>query len=201
MSNFNSEKNKINKKVSEEEVIVEEQVDEQVIATEEFADLFHQYMPLVRKLWQFYYVADLELDDWIQEASMVFLKVLKSYKGETREQLGGFFKQSLVNRILDLYRSRQANKRIPEGKLSALTDDYNELVRDTKWGEPEDISFCQQCLRRLMEELSDFERDVLVSLHQGYTTDELAEKMNCSKRKIQSSLSRSRMKLLKIMKQ
>ena len=167
----------------------------------QFEELFRRYQPLVRKLWQRYFVPDLEFADWEQEARLVLLKVVKSYLGTTPGQFSGFLKQSLVNRILDFYRARQATKRIPAGLMASLTEDFSDSLRDKRMGQPDEISFCQQSFHELVCECSSFEREVLYAIHQGYSTGELAVELGCSKRKIQSALSRTRIKLLKIMKQ
>lgn len=168
---------------------------------EQFEELFRRYRPLVRKLWQRYFVPDLEFADWEQEARLVLLKVVKSYRGTTPGQFSGFLKQSLVNRILDFYRARQATKRIPAGLMASLTEDFSDSLRDKRRGQPDEISFCQQSFHELVCECSIFEREVLYAIHQGYSTSELAIELGCSKRKIQSALSRTRIKLLKIMEQ
>lgn len=171
----------------------------QTINEQEFEELFRQYRPLVRKLWQRFFVPDLELADWEQEARLVMIKVLRSYRGTTQGQFSGFSKQSLINRILDLYRARQASKRIPAGMVASLTEDFTDLLRDQRWGQPDEISFCQHCFHQLIRECSYFEREVLYCIHRGYSTTEVATKMGCSKRKVQSAMSRTRNKLLKIM--
>lgn len=174
----------------------QERIDEK-----QFEELFRRYQPLVRKLWQRYFVPDLEFADWEQEARLVMLKVVKSYRGTTPGQFSGFLKQSLINRILDFYRARQATKRIPAGLMASLTEDFSDSLRDKRWGQPDEISFCQRSFHKLVCECSHFEREVLYAIHQGYSTGEAANKMGCSKRKIQSALSRTRIKLLKIMEE
>lgn len=43
-------------------------IQAQVGNEDKFIALFNCYSSLVERLWQKYYVADLELDDWRQEA-------------------------------------------------------------------------------------------------------------------------------------
>ncbi|KRM29628.1 RNA polymerase sigma factor [Limosilactobacillus panis] len=170
------------------------------LSDEEFILLFRQYLPLVRRIWQHYYVPGLELADWEQEAQLVLIKVIRSYTGTNDSQFGGFYKQSLVNKILDLYRARQARKRIPAGKVAPLNDDFAEILNDPHQIQPEDTIYCHYCIRKLMQSCSAFERTVLISYQKGYSTNELAAVLNCSKRQVQSAMSRSRQKLLHILK-
>ncbi len=167
----------------------------------EFQALFKQYWPLVRRLWQEYYVADLELDDWHQEAEIVLVRVLKGYRGGSMIKFAGFYKQSLINRLLDLYRARQACKRIPASQLSSLGDEDANLLVDGHHDRPEDIVYCQKCLAAFMQRCSNLERQVIILLHQGASIAEIEEKLGCDERKIRSALTRSRRKLIAELRQ
>lgn len=164
--------------------------------SEEFQRLFMQYWPLIRRLWQKYYVADLELDDWRQEARLVMLRVLATYQGQSLVQFSGFYKQSLTNRILDLYRARQARKRIPADQLASLGNEETDTIIDLHRNRPDDIVYCQKCLEAFMKNCSDFERQVVAHLHRGDSIQQLAEAFHCNERKIRSALTRSRRKLI-----
>lgn len=67
-------------------------IQAQVGNEDKFIALFNCYSSLVERLWQKYYVADLELDDWRQEAQLVLLKVIYSYRGTDINQFSGFYK-------------------------------------------------------------------------------------------------------------
>lgn len=164
--------------------------------SEDFDTLFNRYWPLVRKIWQQYHVTDLELDDWIQESQLVMVRVLKSYEGNNIGKFSGFYKQSLVNRILDIYRARQAHKRIPAAQLAPLDKDCFEIA-DQHQGIPDDIVYCHHCLEEFMQDCSAFERQVVALLHAGNNLGEIAECLHCNERKVQSALTRSRRKLIK----
>lgn len=161
-------------------------------------EIFQRYRPLIIKLWQRYYVSGLELADWEQEARPVILRVLELYRGDGKDQFSGFLKQSLVNRILDLYRARQAHKRIPAEKIGALTPESEEMLQEQPWRQPEELVHGHFCLRQLIAACSPFERQVLISYNQGYSTDEVAERLRCTKRQVQSAMGRSRRKMLEI---
>ena len=167
----------------------------------EFQELFNQYWPLVRRLWQEYYVADLELEDWRQEAEVVLMRVLKGYRGASSTKFAGFYKQSLINRLLDLYRARQAGKRIPASQLSSLGDEEANLLVDGHHDRPEDIVYCQKCLMAFMQRCSSFERQVIILLHQRESLEELEIVLECDERKIRSALTRSRRKLIAELRQ
>lgn len=176
-------------------------VDARAGKDKEFQALFNQYWPLVRRLWQEYYVADLELEDWHQEAEMVLMRVLERYRGGSMNSFAGFYKQSLINRLLDLYRARQAYKRIPASQLSSLGDEDANLLVDGRRNRPEDIVYCQKCLENFMQRCSTFERQVIILLHQGDSIADLESKLNCDERKIRSALTRGRRKLIAELRQ
>lgn len=176
-------------------------VDARAGKDKEFQALFNQYWPLVRRLWQEYYVADPELEDWHQEAEMVLMRVLERYRGGSMNSFAGFYKQSLINRLLDLYRARQAYKRIPASQLSSLGDEDANLLVDGRRNRPEDIVYCQKCLENFMQQCSTFERQVIILLHQGDSIADLESKLNCDERKIRSALTRGRRKLIAELRQ
>ena len=167
----------------------------------EFQALFNQYWPLVRRLWQEYYVADLELEDWRQEAELVMMRALDRYQGGSLTRFTGFYKQSLINRLLDLYRARQAYKRIPASQLSSLGEEDGDRLVDGHHNRPEDIIYCQFCLEAFMQRCSPFERQVISRLHQGASIKELKGQLGCDERKIRSALTRGRRKLVAELRQ
>lgn len=165
---------------------------------DQFISLFNCYSSLVKRLWQKYYIADLELEDWCQEAQLVLLKVIYSYRGKDIQQFSGFYKQSLVNRLLDLYRARQANKRIPADQLDSLGEYSCEVIAKDETSLEEIVS-CHRSIREIIRVSSPFERRVLSLIVTGKSMDYVCRELHCNKRQVQSSLSRSRTKLIKIL--
>ena len=53
-------------------------IQAQVGNEDKFMALFDCYSSLVKRLWQKFYIADLEFEDWDQEAQLVLLKVFIS---------------------------------------------------------------------------------------------------------------------------
>lgn len=170
----------------------------QVGNEDQFMALFDCYSSLVKRLWQRFYIADLELEDWEQEAQLVLLKVIYSYNGKDINQFSGFYKQSLINRLLDLYRARQADKRIPVDQLDSLGESDSETMIG---GEIllEDIVYCHKSIKEIIRVSSSFERDVLALIVTGKSVEYVCRKLRCSKRQVQGALSRARTKLIKIL--
>lgn len=165
---------------------------------DKFMALYDCYSSLVKRLWQRYYITELEFEDWCQEAQLVLLKVIYSYDGRDIHQFSGFYKQSLVNRLLDLYRSQQANKRIPVEQLELLGGSSNEELLEGE-NSPEGIVCCHQSIEEIIRISSPFERRVLSMIVTGKSIKNVCRELHCSKRQVQSSLSRSRTKLVRIL--
>lgn len=166
----------------------------------DFAELFHRYRPLVRRLWQQHFIAGFELADWEQEAKVVLMDVLKSYQDQCPQMFTGFFKRCLTNRIRDVRRQSRANKRIPAHQVLPMDNNFTESVSDSLCGEPDEIVYCHQSIASLLENCSPFECRVLGYLHSGYSLSETARRLNCSKRSVQSAVHRCHAKMLAILK-
>ncbi|KRL28528.1 RNA polymerase, sigma-24 subunit, ECF subfamily protein [Limosilactobacillus frumenti DSM 13145] len=166
---------------------------------ESFTKLFVRYEPLIRKVWRQHYGAEIEYADWKQEAFIILFRVLEMYPQLDCHQFGSYYKRSLIHRHLDLCRNRQANKRIPQNSLFDLSDYLEELAIHTANDTVEEISYCHFCLQELIRASSSFEREVLMLLNSGQTTDQVSTQLNCSRRKVESAVNRLRLKTLQIM--
>lgn len=162
-------------------------------------DLFEQFQPLVRHLWQKYYTADIEAEDWQQEALIVLFKVVRSYQDIDVAKFSGFYKQSLENRMLDFYRIRQARKRIPAKELAEMSDLMEEMLTHSNYCPVDEIAHCHACLNELFNNCSPFEREVLTLINEGRATREISLLLACKKRKVESAITRLRSKLVQIL--
>ena len=165
--------------------------------SEAFEKLYRRYWPLIRRLWQRYPIANLEMADWEQEAQLVILEALRLYQGENPRQFSAFLKECLTHRICDLYRKSKANKRIPADQLLPLMDTFANNLVDRLHSSPDEIVYCHDIIGRFMEDCSKFECQVLAYLHCGYSVEEAAQHFDCTKRSIQGALSRCHSKLNK----
>lgn len=165
---------------------------------DKFMALFDCYSSLVKRLWQKYYIADLEFEDWCQEAQVVLLKVIYSYDGRDIQQFSGFYKQSLINRLLDFCRARQAGKRIPVDQLDFLGESDSQVIL-CRGILLEDIVYCHRCIDEIIRISSPFEREVLALIVTGKSIEYVCQKLQCNSRQVQSALSRTRNKLKRIL--
>ena len=165
-----------------------------------FIGLFARYQPLIRKVWQSYYGAEMEFSDWKQEAFIILFRVLQAYPNLESYQFGSFYKQSLNNRMVDLCRSRQANKRIPQQSLADLNNYLEEVATKATSGAVEEITHCHFCLQELVRSCSAFECRVLMLLNSGHTAEQVSLELSCSRRQVESAINRLRLKTIQILK-
>lgn len=164
-----------------------------------FIELFAQYQPLIMRVWQKYYGAEIELADWKQEAFIILFRVVNTEELDDA-RFGGYYKQSLVHRIVNLCRKRQADKRIPQQSLAEIGEHLEEIISSPSDESVDDITHCHFCLQELIRSSSPFERQVLVSINSGQPAREVCQELNCSLRKVESAISRLRSKTLQILK-
>lgn len=168
---------------------------------EALEELFHRYWPLIRRLWQQYYVAGYELADWEQEAKVIMAEILQRDDTQNPRMFSSFLKHCLQNKIRDIRRQSLAHKRIPATQLSSLDANCNDTIIDPLHGSPDDIVYCHQSIELLLKRCSKFECRVLGYLHSGYTLAETAFYLGCSKRSVQSAIHRCRNKLIKVLEE
>lgn len=104
----------------------------------------------------------------------------------------------MINRLLDLYRARQADKRIPVDQLDVLGES-NSIFTASTTAPLEDVVYCHSSIERVIKSSSKFERQVLALIVTGRSVEHICRKLDCNKRQVQSALSRSRNKLIKIL--
>lgn len=165
-----------------------------------FTKVCSQYLPMIKKIWRSCPVEGLEFDDWYQESQLVILRTLKTYRSDGGAQFSWFLKESLVNRAVDLYRQRKAQKRIPSTEMESI-DDLAEAVVMTN-SEPlmDDLIDIKNGLADFWEQSSRFERQVMSGIQAGQSVAELARRYGCRQSKIQSAKSRCRKKLINILR-
>lgn len=178
---------------------------------EALKELFNKYKPLVNKVWSGYYLTDMDIDDWYQEAMLVMIKNIKNYSFERNASFGTLFKISLKNHLFDILRRSNAKKRMPADKLvsySANETIYNNSLKDGVYMHPEETIKLKECIEKLSNELSPMELKVahamLMQICEGNSDkmDELRCNLNKthSDKTIENCISRLKIKLKKVLK-
>lgn len=162
---------------------------------ESINELFNRYEPLVKKQWSRNKICTYDYDDWRQEALMTMMRVVTQYHAETTVRFCWFYKQALVNRARDLYRSQAASKRIPMEITSSIGEAAEQYLDERSiYGAPGETVIIKERFRQLLKECSRLEAEVFIMWIHGYNIDEIAEKVECQRSQATSALARARKK-------
>ncbi|USS84912.1 sigma-70 family RNA polymerase sigma factor [Fructilactobacillus myrtifloralis] len=164
---------------------------------EHFVQLFHQFAPVYLKLWHDFYLRDMDLNDWSQEAAVVFIRTLHRYDVTKRVTFGSFYKTNLRNHLFDLLRKKNAQKRIPErlqASFSACPDYYAETIQDE--AAPNPLKCCEltERLQQVGATCSAFERQVLSASLRQQTVAQIARRFSVDEQQVQNALVRCKRK-------
>lgn len=167
------------------------------INDDSFETLFRQFSPVYLKLWNEFYLNDMELCDWGQEAAIVFYYTIRKYDFEKRVTFGSFYKTNLRNRLYDILRKKRAKKRVPDrmqASFSNYAEFYAETIQDETALNP--LSMCEfyENVSLVCKNCSRFEREVLVSALRHNSLDQIANEQQVSAAKVNSALLRCRRK-------
>jgi len=83
---------------------------------------FENYYPLILNLWKNFSPATLEMDDLLQEAWIVYVRARDKYSPDKNASFGTYYKQSLKNRLIEIIRSENSDKR----RANLSTTSYEE---------------------------------------------------------------------------
>lgn len=128
---------------------------------EAFAQLFHQYYPIVRKYKRQYYINGYDKDDLDQEARMVLFRSACRFEAARKVSFGTFFSHNLRNRLFDLIRTNNAQKRVPVEPLTSFEANeyfYAAKIADNSASSPTDAVIVDDALRKLYSSCSPLEK-------------------------------------------
>ncbi|GLB47177.1 DNA-directed RNA polymerase [Philodulcilactobacillus myokoensis] len=169
-----------------------------------FESLSVKYQPIVKSLWQKYYVAGMDFDDWNQEANLVMLKLIYKFDWNGKFTFGTFYRMALKNRIFDLIRKSNAKKRRPKEEvayLDASPDGYTDTLADKHFNNPEANLLVEEKLYKILNyHLSDLESSVFKLHLSRQETDQIARQLNIDEIQVKNALQRCRRKLFEFLK-
>ena len=173
--------------------------DDQLVARissgeyELFYLLIKRYQPLVKSIAFSMATAENEVEDLVQEGNIALFSAVRSYQSQ-KASFGTFASICVKNAMIDVLRSSNSKRKIPEGMLSSIHD---VEVQDNNT--PEKIFFDNEDYRILTDsiniELSSLERKVLSAHLCGLSYSEIAKELAVSVKSVDNSLSRIRAKL------
>jgi RNA polymerase sigma factor (sigma-70 family) len=180
-------------------------------SNESLIKMFDKYKPLINSLWRHYYLHDMELEDWHQEALIILVKNMESYDLTRGVSFGTLYKVSLKNHLYDILRRHKAKKRLPMDKIVSYSADeeyYQNHIKDSIYMNPEQVMNVKIDYEQLISKLSTMETEVATSFledliykHNGIMPDNnqiVTSKLKRTDSTVKNCLSRIKLKWKKI---
>ena len=162
--------------------------------------LFERYRPVLFKIQSKYFIPDHDLDDWNQEALLVFCRVVQRYEIARMKSFGAFYRRALLFRVYDLIRQSQTQKRL-EDRLAVSLEANRVFICDTvgdaRWVLRESLEV-KDAVRQVGERLSGIERGVFNDLLQGQSLQGISQARALSLAQVTSAAHRSQIKLREV---
>ncbi|SLM85180.1 MULTISPECIES: sigma-70 family RNA polymerase sigma factor [Vagococcus] len=169
-----------------------------------FEVVFNQYIPVVLKQRNLYYLRDLDLDDWLQEGRLVCYQSLLKYDSSKNVTFGLFFKMNFNRHIISLLRHQEAQKRriyrytdSLDSKMNSFGECISRGTEDYRADTSIKYIYVRESLEKLPEQLSKFEQKVYHYTLSGMSIEEISDITDISQRKILFGYNRLKVKLKK----
>lgn len=159
--------------------------------------LSKRYVPVAHKLQRQYFIRSYDADDWAQEALIMMHHAAQQYDHRQACSFGAFYRLLLNNRIIDLIRRTQAQKRQPDQEVLSL--DYEAAMILEELVGPEqlaiDILYVHEVIKQFVISCSHFENQVFNALLNGLTPQGIATKLEQELAPVLNAIDRCRRKL------
>ena len=164
---------------------------------EAFQKLVIKYMDYASQKAKGFVSSPLEYDDIVQEAMLGFLSAYYSYETSGDASFRTYAGVCMQNRILSVISSFERKKRIPREALVCIDDVSNDFADEEE--DPETVFFrrqnAEEIIRRIDEELSQREREVLSLFMSGLRYEEIADRLSVTAKSVDGTIQRIRKKL------
>jgi RNA polymerase sporulation-specific sigma factor len=165
--------------------------------TDAMAELIKLMAPLVNARAAFYSGSGIETEDLTQEGMLGFLNAVYSYSPEGGASFKTYVTVCVNNRMLSALRARRNKKRIPPKLECSL--EHEDIAGEVEGADPQDILDAKEETQRLLNilnnELSLFEKTVLMQYLSGKRYEQIAKTTNSSPKAVDNALQRARRKL------
>ncbi len=167
--------------------------DEQALAV-----LIARYASLINGKTARVFVPGLERDDLRQEACMAFLSAVRTYDVNRTVPFSTYAAACIRNRISNVIAASSAQKAQVLNHTVSF-DEMDGLPCSDSRLDPQEIVSKQETMNRVVraihEELSSYEREVLLAYLNGCSYDGVASKLHSSPKSVDNALQRARRKL------
>lgn len=172
--------------------------------------IINKYNNVVNMKASKFFAVGVEKDDIIQEGLIGLYKATKSYDVEKQNSFKSFANMCIERQLITAVKSANRQKNIPLNSAFSLnTPAYNDSETDTlevlavnMVEDPLDTiankEYFFQIETKIDENLSDFERKVLVHYKQGKSYVDIAKEVNSKVKSVDTAIQRIRKKANKI---
>lgn len=160
--------------------------------------------PIIYKAIGSRYISGYDQDDLFQEASIVLMKSIESYRFETDMRFQQYFSRCLMNHLNSLGRKSIADKR--KSMNDAISMDYFTEVTGTEFSkssrtvpylDPADEAIAQESFKEYASKLSKFEMEVFKLYLKNHSFLNIASTLDEDVDKVKSAVYRCSNKLRK----
>ena len=170
--------------------------------------LLNKYKFLVKSICNKFFIAGSTKDDIIQEGMIGLYRAIMNYKSEKNDSFSAFASMCIKRRVLSVMNSANRKKNIPLNTSVSLNKPVNEEGRtlgetiEDFSTDPEKIFMVSEKIqndsKNIADALSEKEKSILVEFLQNKSYDEIAQKLNISRKSVDNAMQRIRLKVSKL---
>ena len=162
-----------------------------------FEEITKRYRGLIGSISKRYSAAGFEHSDFMQEGLIALLSACKAFKEDDKSMnFRNFAALCISNRFFSVIRSANTKGTIPADHLVPIEDIE---ISDMNMSNPENLILQQESTRDLKkllrDKLSPLEQNVLKHYLNGYSYQEISEKLSVSSKSVDNALQRIRRKI------
>lgn len=152
------------------------------------------------------YIRGYDREDFFQEAKEVLVEAVKKYKFDTDLRFLQYYSMCLETHLNILVRKESAVKRRSIKEASSLDEFYEKTGVDSFLDKsydmnPENTAIANETFGEYILDLSTFEKEVFYNYLADLSYEEIAEKLDSTKTKVQNAFYRCGMKFRRLMDQ
>jgi len=188
--------------------------DEQLALLSQMGDkraselLLNKYKFLVKNICNKFFMIGSTKDDIIQEGMIGLYRAIMNFNSEKNDSFSAFASMCIKRRVLSAVKSANRKKNIPLNTSVSLNKPVNEEGRtlgetiEDFSSDPEKIVIVSEKIRNdsknIVDALSEKEKSILAEFLQNKSYDEIAQKLNISKKSVNNAMQRIRIKVSKL---
>lgn len=156
-------------------------------------ELVVRYTPVVLRYAERYCYLGLEREDLMQEGMIALLAAVRSYRADGGASFRTYASRCIANGLGHVAESHLRARNIPLALLAPL-EEAGEVTAPSR-DQPEERVISAESGEAARRLLTDYERDCLQLLLEGYRYADIAKKLGRTEKSVDGALTRARSKL------